>query len=58
MSDDALSAQVNHHINSVKDRGLKCLSLWIPSPLSGVTRGAANEAYDGVSGGREKRAER
>jgi hypothetical protein len=58
MSNDALSAQVNNNIYSVKDGGIECFLLWIPSSLSGVTRGAANEAYDGVSGGREKRAER
>ena len=58
MSDDALSAKMNHDINSVKDGGLKNLSLWIPCSFSGITRGASNEAYDGVSSSREKRAER
>jgi hypothetical protein len=58
MSNDALSAEVNHDIDTVKDRGLKRLSLWIPCSFSGITRGASNEAYDGVSSSREKRAER
>jgi hypothetical protein len=58
MSNDALSAKMNHDINPVKDRGLQRLSLWIPWSLSGITRGATNQAYDGVASGREKRAER
>jgi hypothetical protein len=58
MSNDALSAKMNYDINSVKDRGLQRLSLWIPWSLSRITRGAANEADDGVACGREKRTER
>lgn len=58
MSNDALSAEVNNNIYSVKDGGIEYFLLWVPSSLSGVTRGAANEAYDGVASGREKRAKR
>jgi hypothetical protein len=51
MPDEALSAKVNNDINSIEDRGLENLSLWSPCSLSGIMRGAANQAYDGVASG-------